>query len=105
METNAFISATVNANTFSMHDKFLSVSQVAAMKRVSRNAVYKAVREKRLASVHLVGIIAIKREDATAWVPKARTGRRKGISTSEETKAKIAASQRKRWQRRKEENP
>lgn len=88
-----------------MHDKFLSVSQVAAMKRVSRNAVYKAVREKRLASVHLVGIIAIKREDATAWVPKARTGRRKGISTSEETKAKIAASQRKRWQRRKEENP
>lgn len=88
-----------------MNDEFLSVSQVAAMKRVSRNAVYKAVREKRLASVRLVGIIAIKREDATVWVPKARTGCRKGISTSEEAKAKIAASQRKRWQKRKEENP
>ncbi len=105
METNAFISATVNANTFSMNDKFLSVSQVAAMKGVSRNAVYKAVREKRLASARLVGIIAVSWEDATAWIPKARTGRRKGISTSEEAKAKIAASQRKRWQKRKEENP
>ncbi len=88
-----------------MNDDYLSVSQVAKLKGVSRNAVYKAVQDERLASRRLIGIVAIKRDDATAWTPKARTGRRKGIPTSEEAKAKISASQRKRWQERKERNP
>lgn len=58
-----------------MNDDYLSVSQVAQLKGVSRNAVYKAVREGRLFSVFLVGVIGVKREDAQAWSPKSRTGR------------------------------
>ena len=71
------------------------------MKGVSRNAVYKAARDKELASVRLAGIIAINRDDATDCVLESRTGCGKGISTNEEAKA----SQRKRWRKRKEENP
>lgn len=87
-----------------MNDDYLSVTEVAKLKDVSRNAVYKAVQEERLASRRLVGVVAVKREDAVAWVPKARTGRQKEIATTEATKAKIAASQRKRWQQRKGES-
>ena len=86
-----------------MNDDYLSVPQVAQLKGVSRSAVYKAVQEARLPSVRLVGRPAIKRSDAVAWVPGTRTGRRQGRPVTEETKAKIAASQRNRWQKRKEE--
>jgi len=88
-----------------MNEDYLSVSQVAELKGVSRNAVYKAVQEGRLFCVRIVGRIAITRAEAQNWNAKARTGRRKGRPTNEEAKAKIAASQRKRWQKRKEENP
>jgi excisionase family DNA binding protein len=85
-----------------MNDEYLSVPQVAQLKGVSRSAVYKAVQEARLASVRLVGHTAIKRADAVAWVPGTRMGRRQGQVVSEQTKAKISASQRLRWQKRKE---
>lgn len=85
-----------------MPDQYLSVSQVALLKGVSRNAVYKAVREERLASTELVGTVAIRRVDAEAWQVRSRVGRVAGQPTSPEAKAKISASQRLRWQKRKE---
>lgn len=85
-----------------MNDNYLSVNQVAQLKGVSRNAVYKAVSEGRLASVRIVGV-AIQRVDAEEWTPKSRTGRRKGISTPEEIKAKISEAQKARWLKLKEE--
>ncbi len=85
-----------------MNDEYLSVTQVASLKGISRNAVYKAVREGRLPSVRIVGV-AIKRVDALAWIPKSRVGRRKGIPTSEEAKANISEAQKARWQKRRQE--
>lgn len=85
-----------------MNDDYLSVSQVAKLKGISRNAVYKAVSEGRLASVRIAGV-AIRRADAEAWTPKSRTGRRKGIAASEAAKVKISEAQKARWQRRKRE--
>jgi len=85
-----------------MDDDYLPVNQVAKLKGISRNAVYKAVSEGRLASVRIVGI-AIKRADAELWVPKSRVGRRVGKPTSEEAKAKISEAQKARWQKRKQE--
>ena len=83
-----------------MNDQYLSVSQVANLKGVSRNAVYKAVREGRLVSTKLVGVVAIRRSDAEAWSARSRTGRKTGKPTSEEAKAKISVAQRLRWQKR-----
>ena len=81
-----------------MNDDYLSASQVAKLKNVSRNAVYKAISEGRLLATQIVGVVAIKKTDAQAWEPKAAQGRRKGTRLSEEAKAKISESQRKRWQ-------
>lgn len=89
---------------FDMNEDYLSVSQVAEIKGVSRNAVYKAVKEGRLICVRIVGRIAITRAEAQKWNAKARTGRRQGTPTSEEAKAKIAASQRMRWKKRKRDS-
>ncbi len=84
-----------------MDDQLLSVSQVAQLKGVSRNAVYKAVSEKRLPSQQIVGHIALRAADVEAWNPRERTGRREGVKVTEETKQRIAESQRLRWQKRK----
>lgn len=86
-----------------MNDEYLSVSQVAQLKGVSRNAVYKAVSEGRLAAVRIAGV-AIRRTDAQGWTPKNRTGRRKGSPTGEEARAKISESQKVRWLKRKKED-
>ncbi len=86
-----------------MDDQYLSVSQVAQLKGVSRNAVYKAVSEKRLPSQLIVAHIALRAADVEAWNPRERTGRRQGAKFSEETKQRIAESQRLRWQKRKQE--
>lgn len=86
-----------------MTDKYLSVTQVANQKQISRNAVYKAIQDGRLPSTQIAGLVVIRFKDAEAWQPKARTGRRSGSKSSDETKAKIAESQRIRWQKRKEQ--
>lgn len=86
-----------------MNDDYLSASQVAQIKGVSRNAVYKAIQEGRLASVRFVGVIGINKADVEVWTPKSRIGRLRGGRTTEEAKAKIAESQRKSWKQRKED--
>ncbi len=87
-----------------MNDNYLSVSQVAQIKGVSRNAVYKAIQDGRLASVRFVGVMGIKKIDAEVWTPKSRIGRLKGGRITEEAKSKIAESQRQSWKQRKENN-
>ena len=85
-----------------MPNQYLSITQVANQKQISRNAVYKAIREGRLPSTQIAGLVVVKAKDAEAWMPKARTGRQGGSKSSDETKAKIAESQRLRWQKRKQ---
>lgn len=86
-----------------MNPQYLSVTQVAELKKISRNAVYKAVSQGRLPATKIGGFVVIRVADVETWIPKVRTGRRKGVSVSEETKAKIAQAQRLRWQKRKEQ--
>lgn len=86
-----------------MSNQYLSVTQVANQKQISRNAVYKAIREGRLPSVQIAGLVVVKAKDVEAWIPKTRTGRRSGSRSSDATKAKIAESQRLRWQKKKEQ--
>ncbi len=84
-----------------MINQYLSVTQVAKQKQISRNAVYKAIRDGRLPSVQIAGLVVVKVKDTEAWMPKTRTGRLGGSKSSDETKAKIAETQRLRWQKRK----
>ena len=86
-----------------MTNQYLSVTQVANQKQISRNAVYKAIREGRLPSTQIAGLVVVRVKDVEAWMPKSRTGRHSGSKSSEETKAKIAEAQRLRWQKRKQE--
>lgn len=86
-----------------MNQQYLSVTQVAELKQVSRNAIYKAISQGRLPAMQIGGFVVIRVADAQAWTPRVRTGRRKGVKASEETKTKIAQAQRLRWQKRKEQ--
>ena len=86
-----------------MKDQYLSVTQVAEQKQVSRNAVYKAISQRRLSATEIAGFVVVRVQDAAAWQPKARTGRRSGSPMSDKTKARIADAQRLRWQRKKQE--
>lgn len=86
-----------------MNPQYLSVTQVADLKQVSRNAVYKAVSQGRLPATKIGGFVVIRTLDARNWTPKIRTGRRRGVKVSDETKAKIAQAQRLRWKKRKEQ--
>jgi excisionase family DNA binding protein len=81
-----------------MNEKLLTVSQAATLKKVSRSAIYKAISEGRLPHRLVLGHTALREVDVLAWTP---VGRSKGTPRSEEVKAKISASQRIRWQRRK----
>jgi predicted DNA-binding transcriptional regulator AlpA len=98
--------------------KLISVSRAAAMKGVARQAVYAAVKEGRLPHAIELDRIALLEADVEAWEPvrygqrpgtKGHGGRPKGVPVSEESKAKMSESAKRRWQRAKhskdEEHP
>ncbi len=84
-----------------MKPKLLTAVEAANLKGVSREAIYGAIREGRLPHRKVLGRIAVLEADVLAWTPTPYAGRRKGSRLSEETKAKISASQKRRWQQRK----
>jgi predicted DNA-binding transcriptional regulator AlpA len=88
-----------------MLPKLLTPVQVAALKGLSRTVVYRAMNSGKLPYVEILGRRAVKESEAKKWKPPGRiTGRPKGIPVSAETKAKISAAQKKRWQSRRKAN-
>ena len=89
-------------------EDLLTVGEAASLKGVSARSLYRAIEEHRLPFVQVLGKLGVRRADAMAYEPiayrgrpgaKARGGRPKGIPQTEETKARIGASQAKRWER------
>ena len=86
-----------------MKPKLLTAVEAANLKGVSREAIYGAIREGRLPHRKVLGRIAVLEADVLVWVPTPYAGRRKGSRLSEETRAKISAAQKRRWEERKAE--
>jgi excisionase family DNA binding protein len=80
----------------------ITVAEAAQLKGVTRSVLYKAIERGDLKVQLVLGRKALRRRDVLAWEPR-RAGRRRGIPTSEEAKGKISASQKARWQKRKQD--
>jgi excisionase family DNA binding protein len=92
-----------------MEKQLLTPLEAAILKGVSRAAIYTAIKEGRLPHTRILGRIALKKSDVAAWTPmsyKGRPGvnarRPKGLAMSEEAKARISESQKRRWEQRKQ---
>lgn len=77
---------------------FLTVSQAAELKEVSRNAIYDAIKRKQLPSSKVLERTAIRRKDLLAW--DVRPGRPPG-ALSKQHKARISAALKASWDERK----
>ena len=77
---------------------FLTVTQSAELKGVSRNAIYEAIKHKQLAASTLLGKTVIYRKDLLAW--QVRQGRPPG-ALSKQHKARISAALKESWAERK----
>ncbi len=80
-----------------MKPNLLTVPEVAALKGVTRAAVYAAISEGRLPHQKVLGRLALREADILAWTPIYHAGRRKGTKLSPESKAKISAKQKEAW--------
>jgi predicted DNA-binding transcriptional regulator AlpA len=88
-------------------DEYISVSEASRIKHVSKVSIYEAIKGGRLPHVRILGKIGLLREDILNWEPtryanregaKGKGGRPKGFSLSIETKTRMSASQRLRWE-------
>ncbi|MBV9865371.1 MAG: helix-turn-helix domain-containing protein [Abitibacteriaceae bacterium] len=82
------------------HD-LLTPAQAAQCKGVSRTAIYSAIAEGRLKHNRILGRLAIKREHLLAWSPMRYAGRPKGKPMTDEAKARLSESQKRRWSQHK----
>jgi excisionase family DNA binding protein len=81
---------------------FLTVSQAAKLKGVSRTTIYTAIEQKRLPHRTLLGHIVVKEADVLALTPAATPrGRPKGKPITDEHRSAIAKAQKERWAQRK----
>jgi len=85
-----------------MKAKLLTPAEAAALKQVSRAAIYAAIADGRLPHKRVLGRLALWEKDVIAWTPAPHSGRRKGIPMSQEAKARISQGQKNRWVQRKE---
>jgi len=86
-----------------MKDNLLSVSQAAKFKGVSRAAIYGAIARGRLPHQRVLGHLALREADIRDWTPLGfKTGRPKGTPMSDEAKARLSESQKRRWEKRKQ---
>ena len=86
-----------------MESKLLTVAEAAAMKSVTRSAVYRAIAEGRLPHQRVLGHVAIRKRDVESWLPVHHAGRPKGRPMSDEAKLRISQSQKHRWAQRKQQ--
>lgn len=86
----------------------LTVREAARSKGVSVAAIYKAIEDGRLNAVKVLDRVALRRVDVMKYEPvryagragaKGRGGRPKGLSMSDETRARISKGQARRWKR------
>lgn len=82
-------------------EKFLTPGEAAKLKGVSRTTIYSAIATGRLPHVRLLGRLALREADVVAWTPFQSIGRPPGIPISEETKARMSAAHKRRWEQRK----
>jgi excisionase family DNA binding protein len=87
-----------------MNIKLLTVAEAAKKKGVSRSAIYKAIDQGRIKAQITLGRLALSEDDVRQWQPHIVAGWPKGKKVSAETKAKISASQKCRWAKRKEKS-
>lgn len=85
-----------------MENKLLTVTEVAELKGVSRSAIYKAIEQGRLKSQRTLGRVTLSSDEVARWQPSSSTGWPKGRRVSEDAKAKISESQKRRWAAKKE---
>ena len=84
-------------------DNLLSVSQASELKGVSRAAIYSAIARGRLRHQRVLGHIGVRRADVLAWMPVGyKGGRPKGTPMSDEAKARLSQSQKRRWARQRQ---
>jgi predicted DNA-binding transcriptional regulator AlpA len=83
------------------HDDYLTISQAARLKKVSRSALYDAINQKRLASTTILGRVVVLRADLLAWTP--RRGRPPG-PLSDQHKARLSQALKRRWAERKKQD-
>jgi excisionase family DNA binding protein len=84
-----------------MNNNLITVAEAAKQKGVSRSAIYKAIEQGRLKSQKILGRLALDKAEVARWQPHVDAGWPKGKRVSDEAKAKISQSQKRRWAARK----
>ncbi len=91
-----------------MTDQLLTADEAAQLKGVTIAAIYAAVKENRLPHKRILRRIGLRRDDVLQWTPRsyagrpgAKSGRPTGTPMSQEVKARISESQKRRWDERK----
>lgn len=85
-----------------MKHQILDIETAAALAGVSRQSVYAAIARKALPRRYSQGTLVVREADLIEWrAAKTKRGRPKGRKQSNESKAKIAEAQKKRWATRK----
>lgn len=86
-----------------MNGKLITVAEAAEQKQVSRSAIYKAIEQGRLHAQWVFGRVVLSRIEVMRWHPHTSAGWPKGKKMSDEAKAKISESQKRRWATRKQQ--
>ena len=91
-----------------MRSKLITPDEAAQLKAVTRASIYAAITAGRLPATRILGRLALKEVDVLAWTPRAYKGRpggksgpERGITMSDQTKARMSEGQKQRWTRHK----
>jgi excisionase family DNA binding protein len=80
------------------YEDLLTLSEAAKQKKVSRQAVYDAIKSGRLTCLRVLGRPVVRQADLKSWQI---IGRRQSSPLSAEHKARISRALKRRWAKRK----
>jgi predicted DNA-binding transcriptional regulator AlpA len=87
-----------------MKQTVLTINEAAALKGMSRTAIYSAIARKKLPRRYFKGNLVVWEDDLLAWdAGKSKGGRPKGQSMSEQHKAQLREAQKRAWARRRQQ--